>query len=244
MGLSLTVLGNNGTYAGPGGACTGFLVEGGDERILLDCGPGTLGNLQRHADLASLTAVVVTHCHPDHWLELPVLCNAWRYGLGRGDLPVLTTRETIAMFEAVMGRVEGTFRWQVLADGATAGTGALRWRFSATDHPVETLAARVDLDGRSLAFSSDTGPDWSYDRLGAGIDLALCESTFLSDREPEQIPHLSARQAGRMAAAAGVARLVLTHHMPGEDAAAHEREASEAFGAPVTSSRIGDRFVV
>jgi ribonuclease BN (tRNA processing enzyme) len=143
MGLSVTILGNNGTYAAPGGACTGYLLEDDHEKVLLDCGPGTLANLQKHIDLAELTAVVVTHCHPDHWLELPILCNAWRYGLGLGDLPVHTTAETVGMFRAVLGDVEPTFRWTLVTDGDDLAIGGQRWRFSETDHPVETLAVRV-----------------------------------------------------------------------------------------------------
>lgn len=245
MALTLTVLGSSGTYAGPGNACSGYLVTAGSTRFLMDCGPGTLSRLGEHLDPAALDAVVLSHSHPDHWLELPVLCNAWRYALERDGLPVHATAETRAMCERILpGGIGDTFDWHVITETSEVVIAGQRWRFSATDHPVETLAPRVDVDGRSLAFSSDTGPDWSFERLGPGIDLAICESTFLSDREPERVPHLSARQAGAMARDAGVGRLVLSHLMPGEDPPAHRAEAEAAFGREVTVSRVHDSFEV
>ena len=68
MTLQITVLGASGTYAGVDGACTGFLVRGGDSTVMMDAGPGTLANLQRHIRLSELDAVVLSHSHPDHWL--------------------------------------------------------------------------------------------------------------------------------------------------------------------------------
>ncbi len=80
MGLSITVLGCSGTYAGPGGACSGYLVRSNDTSVWVDTGPGSLANLQQHIDLASLDAIVVSHSHPDHWGELGVVRNALKYG--------------------------------------------------------------------------------------------------------------------------------------------------------------------
>jgi ribonuclease BN (tRNA processing enzyme) len=110
--------------------------------------------------------------------------------------------------------------------------GGISIRFSRTDHPVETLAVRADADGCSIAYSADTGPRWSATSLGDGIDLLVCEAS-LSIADEGKAPHLSGRQAGAMARAAGVARLVVTHVVPGADAEQHRRDAEAAFGAPV-----------
>ncbi|HSL59395.1 MAG TPA: MBL fold metallo-hydrolase [Acidimicrobiales bacterium] len=247
MTLTVTVLGCSGTYAAPGGACTGYLVRGGGVNLLLDCGPGVLGNLQQHLPLRELDAVVVTHEHPDHCTELGVLQNAWRYALGREGLRVLGTAGTLAKIEGLSsdGTVAPTFAWSVVGDGARAELGGLTVTFSRTDHPVETLAVRIDdAEGRSLAFSADTGPAWSFDRLGPGIHLGLCEATFLAEREPEGISHLSARQAGAMSRNAGVERLVITHHWPGDDLDAHRAEAEAAFGGPVEVAELHATYVV
>jgi ribonuclease BN (tRNA processing enzyme) len=247
VSLSVTVLGCSGTYAAPGGACTGYLVRGGGVNVLLDCGPGVLANLQQHLALGDLDAVVVSHEHPDHCSELGVLQNAWRYALGRERLRVLGTAGARGKAEGLAshGTVEPTFAWNDLVDGSRAELGGLTLTFSRTDHPVETLAVRVDdAEGRSLAFSADTGPDWSFAHLGAGIDLALCEATFLAEREPDGISHLSARQAGAMCREAAVARLVITHHWPGDDLDAHRAEAEAAFGAPVEVAELHATYVV
>lgn len=236
MGLTLTVLGCSGTYAGPGQACSGYLVRAGGRSIWLDAGPGTLGALQEHVALVELDAIVLTHSHPDHWLELPVARNAFRYALGRERVPVYGTAETRDLAVGLLGELEPTLDWTVLTDRTVVEVAGTRLTCSATDHPVETVAVRLDHGGRSLAFSADTGAGWSVEALGPGIDLFLCEAS-LDRRSEGRAPHLSAAQAGSMAAAAGVARLVLTHLVPGVDPETQVGDATAAYGGPVEVAR-------
>ena len=246
MGLSITILGCSGSYSGPGMACTGYLVESDSTRVWLDAGPGTLANLQRHHRLTEIDAIVVTHEHPDHWLDLAMAYIACRYFLNREPLPVYGTAGTHALARALAGAndLAPTIDWRLITDGDSAVIGDQQWQFSRTDHPVETLAPRVDSGGRSFAFSADTGDGWSFARLGEGIDLALCEATFLHENLVRPSPHLSALQAGAMAADAGVKRLLLTHLAPGSDAAAFGQEATESFGAPVELVDVDRRYEV
>lgn len=246
MGLSITVLGCSGSYSAPGLACTGYLVESDTTRVWLDAGPGTLANLQRHHQLTDIDAIVVTHEHPDHWLDLAMAYIACRYFLDRRPMPVYGTAGTQALAQALAGAhdLAPTIDWRVISDGDSATIGDQQWRFSRTDHPVETLAPRVDSGGRTFAFSADTGDGWSFASLGEGIDLALCEATFLHEDLVEPSPHLSALQAGAMAAEAGVKRLLLTHLAPGSDAPAFGHEATEAFGAPVELVDVDRRYEV
>jgi ribonuclease BN (tRNA processing enzyme) len=116
--------------------------------------------------------------------------------------------------------------------------GGLSLSFSRTDHGPETLAVRVEGEGRTLAYSADTGPGWSLEALGPGIDLALCEATWLADREG-RAQHLSARQAGTMAREAGVGRLVLTHRWPSVSPGAVEEEGAAAYGQAVELAAVG-----
>lgn len=246
MGLSVTILGCSGSYSAPGLACTGYLVESDSARVWLDAGPGTMANLQRHCTLADIDAIVITHEHPDHWLDLAMAYIACRYFLDREPMPVYGTAGTHELAVALAGGQEltPTIDWQRISDGNSVVIGDQQWRFSRTDHPVETLAPRVDSGGRSFAFSADTGEDWSFDRLGEGIHLALCEATYLHGDLVAPSPHLSALQAGAMAAAAGVKRLLLTHLAPGSDPDAFRTEATGAFGEPVELVDVDRRYEV
>lgn len=243
--IRVTVLGSSGSFAAPGGACTGYLVEGGEARVWLDAGPGTLANLQRHCGLHELDAIVLTHEHPDHWLELPVAFNAFKFFVDRSGVPVFGTAGTRALAEGLIhDALEPVLSWTDTSDGSTVRIGGQAWSFSRTDHYVETLATRVDLNGSSFGFSADTGPGWEFSELGAGIDLALCEASFLADRESDGVLHLSARQAGATAQRAGVAQLAITHVAPDVDAAASVAEASEAFGEPVGLASVDAVFEI
>lgn len=243
-GLSVTVLGCSGSYPGPGSACSGYLVRGGGKKVVLDLGNGSLSNLQRHVDLADVDAVVLSHSHPDHWVDLAGLRVALVYQYGREGVPVYGTAATRDLAEEVSDGITPTFDWTVTGDGDEFEIGSLRFRLSRTDHYVETLAVRIDdpAADRSFAYSADTGPDWSFSRLGTGIDLALCESTFPTDAEAEGVLHLSAAQAGRMAAEAKVGGLVLTHLWPGSDPEQHRRIGTEAFGRAVDIAAIDERY--
>ncbi len=244
VSLNVTILGSSGTYAGPEGACSGFLVRSPGATVMMDAGPGTLANLQRHVQPTDLDAVVLSHSHPDHWLELPVLRNALKYVLSKVGLDVFATAETLELAQELTGsRFESTFRPHVISDGAEFTVADQRWRCSRTDHPVETMGLRVDAGGRSLGYTADTGPGWSLAELGP-VDLGLSEATFLHDG-PERNPvHLSAHQAGEMARAAGVRHLVITHVLPTGSVEASAAEAADAYGAPVDVATLHRTFDV
>ena len=246
MGLGVTVLGCSGSYSTPGGACSGYLVESPGARVWLEAGPGTLGNLQRHCDLADLDAVVISHEHVDHWTDLAVVFSAFRHYERRSHLPVYGTSGTRSLAGALLRKddLAPTFAWHQVSAGDQTEIGDQRWRFSRTDHPVETLAPRVDSGGRSFAYSADTASGWSIDQLGQGIHLALCEATFLEADRHLGASHLTAREAGAMASTAGAQRLLLTHLAPGSNADAMAREASESFGRPADVVQQDRRYEV
>ena len=236
--MELTVLGCSGSYGAPaGGACSGYLVRTAGSTLWLDCGNGTLANLQRHqAGVADVSALIVTHWHPDHCADIYGLHVLLKHGLGHTGFPVYAPEGTEDRLGTLVdGDWGGAFAWSAVADGDTVGVGDCELRFSKTAHPPPTMAVEVAGDGKRLVYTADTGPDWSPEAFGSGADLVLSEASWQGEAAPPGAPpiHLTARQAGAAARAAGARRLMLTHLWPGLDPNASVVEGSEAFGREV-----------
>ncbi|MHA6629661.1 MBL fold metallo-hydrolase [Pseudonocardia sichuanensis] len=251
--MRLIVLGCSGSGPGPDSPASGYLVEAGGARLVLDLGNGTLGALQRHLDPWDLDAVAFSHLHPDHCADFSALAVHRRYhprpphDPAARPLAVHAPAEAPDRFAAAYApdaaeRAEtdltDVFTFHPLTDGGSATVAGVRLTARRVDHPCEAYALRVEVDGRSLVYSGDTGPCASLVELARGADVLLCEATWPhlvpgTDREQPPGVHLSGRQAGEHAAAAGVGRLLLTHvpaWFSGEDLLA---EAKAAFDGPV-----------
>src|SRR5262249_3755807 len=87
--LRITVLGKSPGWQDADGACSGYLVEGGGVRVLLDCGPGVFAKLRHVTDYASVDAVVISHLHADHVMDLVPYASGLRYGLHESVAPLL-----------------------------------------------------------------------------------------------------------------------------------------------------------
>ena len=169
--------------------------------------------------------------------------NAIRHYVLCEPIPVFGTMGTFSLARKMCEDIEESFRCNVISNKSSTVIADQEWRWSRTDHYVETLASRVEVGDSSMVFSADTGPEWDITQLGSGIDLLIAESTFLSHREKEKILHLSARQAGMMAQHADVSHLVLSHLAPGEEPSRHLQEAGEVFAGEISLACVGKEFV-
>jgi ribonuclease BN (tRNA processing enzyme) len=243
--FTITVLGCSGSYGAPrGGACSGYLVRAGGTTLWVDCGNGTLVNLQRHADVLDVDAVVITHMHPDHCADIYGLHVLNKYGLDRLGLPVYAPAGTeVALRKLVNDDWGDAFEWCTVEAEDAATVGDARLRFSRTDHPVTTSALEVAYDSRRLVYTSDTGPGWSPEAFGQGADLLVSDSTYLHEARHSPI-HLSARQAGEAVRAAAAQRLVLTHLWPTCDPVRAHAEGAEAFGQDVRVAAVHETYTI
>jgi ribonuclease BN (tRNA processing enzyme) len=221
-------------------------MQARDTSILLDAGPGTFSQLQRHINPGRIDAVVVSHAHTDHWTDVESLATWAGYGPGRGRFRGAAGRPLVVY--APPGLRERSHYcaatwvdWRELAASAVFTVGALEARVTATDHGIPTRAVCLSHEGATLAYSADSGPGWSVTTFGPGIGTFLCEATYTRHEEGSML-HLSGRQAGAMAAAAGVGRLILTHRWPTVSADEVRREAELAFGRPVEQANMGAVF--
>jgi ribonuclease BN (tRNA processing enzyme) len=240
VAVRLLVLGSNGTYPTPGRPCSGYLVEAGATVLMLDAGPGTVMALQAADAVARLSALLVTHLHPDHCADVFALFNLLRMGPEpRSGIPALGPAGLAAGLARFLGAGEDhsfhrVFDWQTVAAGDRVGVGDLELEFGLADHQVPTLIVSIGADGRRLVYSADTGPGGDLAALSTGADLLLCEATFQGEQHAGGWPyHLSAAGAGALAREAGVRRLLLTHLGPMLEPERSVAEAAAVFGGPV-----------
>jgi ribonuclease BN (tRNA processing enzyme) len=251
--MELIVLGCSGSGPGPGSPASGYLLRAGGTSVALDMGNGTFGPLQRHLDPFDLDAVVFSHLHPDHCADFSALVVHRQY---HPFPPYDVTARKVAVHAPVEAPLRfagayapsvaereetdltGAFAFGVLTDGATATIGPVALRAGAVDHLCEAYALRLEHGGRSVVYSGDTGPSTGLVELARGADVLLCEATWphtgiWGDGAPPPGVHLSGRQAGEHATAAGVGRLLLTHIAAWYDRDAILAEARETFDGPV-----------
>jgi ribonuclease BN (tRNA processing enzyme) len=243
---TLTVLGCDGSWPGPGGAGSGYLAAAAGTSILLDAGPGTFSQLQRHIDPRRIEAVILSHAHPDHWTDLESFGTWAGYGPGRVRFRGAAGRPLVVyappgLRERSHHGAAAWVDWRELTESAAFTVGALEVRVEATDHGIATRAVYMAHEGATLAYSADSGPGWSVTSFGPDIGTFLCEATYTQEEEGSML-HLSARQAGAMARAAGARRLIVTHRWPTVSADEVRREAELAYGHPVEQASMGDVF--
>ncbi|GAA2689696.1 MBL fold metallo-hydrolase [Streptomyces aculeolatus] len=250
--MKLTVVGCSGSFPSAESACSSYLVEAEGFALLLDMGNGALGALQQHCGLYDLDAILLSHLHADHCIDMCAyfVARYYRHDGGPAEvLPVygpkgteqrLTTAYADTPSETSMSEV---FDFRALERGAFE-IGPFTVHADRVSHPVEAYAFRIEHGGRSLVYSGDTGPCGALTELSADADLLLCEAAFTHGREEIPDLHLNGREAGEAAAAAGVGRLVLTHIPPWTDPQVNLRDAKGVYGGPVELARAGAVYEV
>lgn len=241
MTLELTVLGCAGSYTGVGRACSSYLVRSGDTRVLLDAGNGSTANLQRFIGFADLDAIVISHRHVDHCIDLVGAYYALKFGPSPISQPIPLygapeVKEAMTNFmrwDTDMD-VADVYACETVVGGDEVEIGPLRLSFADAVHLTPAISTRVEVDGRSIVYSGDTSGLSELGELARGADLFVCEAAWSGDNEDHPPGmHLTARDAAVIAKEAGVGHLVLTHIIASTDRDLVLTEAQELFDGPV-----------
>jgi ribonuclease BN (tRNA processing enzyme) len=219
--VKVTVLGSAGSHPGNGRACSSYLVSAGDHHLLLDCGNGSVANLLDAVYPAALDAVMISHLHPDHFVDLYGLHYALKFHpAGAQIIDVYAPAGAEDVFtRLLLGDSADSFRHHLPVHVAAAGEqrdiGPFHVELFAANHPVETLASRVTVDGRVVAFSGDSAQSEQIVACAERADLFICDSTWVSRDGPfPDGVHMTGTQAGQHAQEAGAERLMVTHVFP------------------------------
>ncbi|MTI66631.1 MAG: MBL fold metallo-hydrolase [Firmicutes bacterium] len=214
--MKLTVLGNNGPYPKAGSACSGYLIEYKNTKILLDCGNGVLSRLFKFTKLKNLDAIILSHLHSDHISD--ILIMKYAIGLKNDDektkftLPIFCPTDDNAFLEKM--NYNNAFKINSIDDSKNLIINDLEISFKKMIHPVTTYAVKIKSDNKILVYSGDTSYNNDIIEFAKNSDLFLCEAGTLEKDRSDDTPHLSAKQAGKLATEANVKRLVLTHFWP------------------------------
>ncbi|MEV5747296.1 MBL fold metallo-hydrolase [Actinoallomurus sp. NPDC052308] len=229
--MRITVVGCSGSFPGPTSPASCYLVEADGFALLLDLGNGALGALQRQIDLYAIDAILLSHLHADHCLDLCGYYVARKYVAGgpqpRIDVhgPAGTAERMARAYDLPLDPgMREVFDFRTLRPG-TLQVGPFTVTAARVNHPVEAYGFRLEHQGRAMAYSGDTGESDALVTLAEGADLLLAEASFLEGRQDPTQGHLTGGQAAEHAARAGVGRLVLTHLVPWNDPATVLAEA-------------------
>lgn len=265
--MKLTIVGCSGSFPGPASPASCYLVTANDGerdwRILLDLGNGSLGTLQRYMDIKDIDAVLITHLHPDHFMDLCGLHVAVHWdpnGWNRDRVKVYGPEATADRIAVAYGLdPEPGMHEDFEFLSWTAGVPVRIGPFTVTPYPVshpaeEAYALRVEAampakDGteviRTLAYSGDTDSCPGLEEAARDTDVFLCEAAFHEGRDDAIAGvHLTGKRAGAAATAAGARRLLLTHLPVWNDANRAVAEARETYSGDLAVAVAGVSYDV
>jgi ribonuclease BN (tRNA processing enzyme) len=243
--MKLTIVGCSGSYPGPDSAASCYLVEADGFQLVLDMGNGGLGQLQRYTTLDRPEAVLLSHLHADHVIDLTSYYVVRRY---HPDGPMKTLpvygphgsshRMARAYDLPYNPGMSHEFDFITYSE-EPFDVGPFTVRVVPVVHPVEAYAIRLEHRGKVLVYSGDTSPTPALDEIARGADVFLCEAAFEEGKPNPEGLHLTGQEAGEVANGAGVGSLVVTHVPPWGRPAVALGEAADAFTGPTELARPG-----
>jgi ribonuclease BN (tRNA processing enzyme) len=249
--VELIVVGAHGTWPSAGGATSGFLVRHDGYTILLDMGSGTVAKLQEHIGLFDLDAIVISHSHPDHVVDLYTYLFARLFSPEKPPpIPLFVAPKVVERVSPLLADDSGDmklaegFDVRPIDAGDVVEAGPFRIEARAMTHSVPTIGVRMEAGDAALAYSADTGPTDELTPLARDAGVLIADASWQDDGDRRPPIHMTAREAGQAAAAAGSEALVLAHLRPYLDRERSLAEASEPFRGPLQVAVEGLRMEV
>ena len=269
--MRITVLGKSPSWQDAGGACSGYLVEEDGTCLLLDCGNGVFSKLRRYRDYVAVDAIVISHLHADHFLDLVPYAYALTYAPRQQPVPVdrwpgtaqpakprlFAPHGARQVFRQIVGAwgaedlIDNAFDIHEYAPGDELAVGPLALRFQEVPHWLPTCAVDVRStangsrsSGGRFTYGADSAPTDELVRFAEGSDLLMIEATLPRPERDGARGHLTPAEAGEHGVRAKVGRLVISHFSDEMDELWARREAERAFQGPVSVAHEGAVYEV
>ena len=251
--MQLTVLGTGTIAFSPTRSCSGYYVEAGAARVLMDCGAGTT---RRLAELGiawqQITHVVLSHFHIDHHQDLPSILFAWKYG----QLPPRSTPVDVVGpvgTKALLERLAAAYGEWVLAPGYEVRVTELppggsydlagaTLSCAKVPHTPESVAYSITEQERRLVYSGDTGFDPAFAEWARGCDVLVLECSL--PQSMAIVEHLTPEQCGEIARLAEPGTLVLTHLYPPVESVDIVSTVAGKYAGPLVIAHDGWRTTI
>lgn len=250
--IDLVVLGSTGSFPGPDKPCSGYLFKGPDGNLLVDLGPGTMGNLQKFHDMDDIDAVLITHLHPDHYSDLFVFAIYLEFFSKRTrPLRLLGPKGSRERLSSMKWQSDAglpdIFTYEELPTNGSFELAGFNVSTCINCHSEPANALRISTLSNppvSITYTSDTALCDEVTQLSMNSDLLLAESTWLEAPIPDQVGHMTPKDAAILARTSGSKELVLTHIWPHVDPEICRQEAELELGDSVRVAAPGMSFRV
>ncbi len=219
--MKVTVLGAGAAYPGPGETCSGFLVQNDSTNLLVDCGNGVLGDLQKFIPLSDITDIYISHMHPDHFFDL----IPFRYGLYYGREKSLVGKPRLFLPPGGTGVINkvvdyfaetdtffaDVFEMSEYQAAKTINLNDFELLPTEVKHYVPSFGLSIFSD-KKVSYSSDSGECEGLRELARDSDLFICNvGNSLEPGDANSWGHLGPEQAGKLAQESGVRRMLVSH---------------------------------
>lgn len=246
--MILQVMGCWAPFPRPGEACSGYLLSTGSTHVLIDCGHSAASHLAAALNPERLDAVIISHFHPDHYVDLYALRHMIRAALMRGTrqnpLPVYLPVQNTPEYQTFASM--GELQIRPLQEKSSFMAGDIQLECLPVEHSLPCFAIRAVHQGPSFLYTADTSWHNRLQEAVSGVNVLLCEASLLENASDyaAQIGHMTTAQAGRLAQTGGVGHLIATHFWPDYDIGQLQNEIRQAYSGKLTMASQGLRVEI
>ncbi|ARK31578.1 MBL fold metallo-hydrolase [Halalkalibacter krulwichiae] len=244
--MRLTVVGYWHGYPEKGEATSGYLLEDGDVKLLLDFGSGVVSQLQNYCSVQDLDGIVLSHYHQDHQADIGVYQYARLINNGMNKRLKETTIYGHQDDEQAFSKLsyKNAVTSQSYQEGVPLSIGPFTFTFKKTMHPVPCYAMHIENKGKTIVYTADTSYFSGLADFTQGVDLLIAECSGYEGDQIAQYGHMTSEDVGKLAKQAKPGKIVLTHLPHAGEHEQLQQEVAKHFYGEIILARSGSQLTL